>query len=305
MHCNNYHNKKKKLKIMLIILIILLFTILNIFLYFIYNYTQGKKAQSDKSYEKAISYYKNVNFVADEIKSMEDECYYQRAIELREKKKFDNSIDYFNKIINYKDTQEQLKETQYQKAITNYNNGLFIDAKQLFSKINNFKNCKEYLNNIETIINLQGIWQNEGYVMYEIKGWKINVYLESIIGKYIINNKHFFVFLEANLEINNNEIKLVFNNGKNSRTINYNKNTDIITDNVGTFTKQINCEIKKEAEKQRPQIGMTKLEIENSTWGKPKDINKTTTAYGTQEQWCYSGYRYIYFENGIVTAIQE
>lgn len=103
----NAHNKKKKLKIMLIILIILLFTILNIFLYFIYNYTQGKKAQSNKSYEKAISYYKNINFIADEIKSMEDECYYQRAIELREEKKFDNSIDYFNKIINYKDTQEQ------------------------------------------------------------------------------------------------------------------------------------------------------------------------------------------------------
>lgn len=54
-----------------------------------------------------------------------------------------------------------------------------------------------------------------------------------------------------------------------------------------------------------PAIGMTAKEVENSTWGSPQDINKTTTASGVSEQWVYSGYRYIYLENGIVTAIQE
>lgn len=54
-----------------------------------------------------------------------------------------------------------------------------------------------------------------------------------------------------------------------------------------------------------PQIGMTTEEVRQSTWGEPSDINKTTYAWGTKEQWCYSGYRYIYFEDGIVTAIQE
>ena len=54
-----------------------------------------------------------------------------------------------------------------------------------------------------------------------------------------------------------------------------------------------------------PRIGMTKAEVRKSLWGEPEDINKTTTAYGTREQWVYSGYRYIYFENGIVTSIQE
>ena len=52
-------------------------------------------------------------------------------------------------------------------------------------------------------------------------------------------------------------------------------------------------------------LGMTHEEVEKSTWGKPEDINKTTYAWGTTEQWCYSNYRYIYFDNGIVTAIQE
>ncbi len=40
-------------------------------------------------------------------------------------------------------------------------------------------------------------------------------------------------------------------------------------------------------------------------WGKPKDINRTTTAYGTSEQWVYGLGCYVYFKNGKVTAIQD
>lgn len=67
-------------------------------------------------------------------------------------------------------------------------------------------------------------------------------------------------------------------------------------------------EIKKELEKNQPKepaIGMTAEQVEKSTWGKPKDINKTTFSWGVKEQWVYSGYHYIYLEDGIVTAIQE
>jgi hypothetical protein len=58
-------------------------------------------------------------------------------------------------------------------------------------------------------------------------------------------------------------------------------------------------------QKSMPQIGMTTDEVLSSTWGKPQDINKTTTKYGVSEQWVYPGFFYIYFEDGIVTAIQE
>ncbi|TPG68257.1 hypothetical protein EEL32_08315 [Brevibacillus laterosporus] len=54
-----------------------------------------------------------------------------------------------------------------------------------------------------------------------------------------------------------------------------------------------------------PTIGMTKEEVLNSAWGKPKSINKTTTATTVHEQWVYSVSRYVYFDNGYVTAIQE
>jgi len=55
-----------------------------------------------------------------------------------------------------------------------------------------------------------------------------------------------------------------------------------------------------------PQIGMTEEEVINDTrWGKPDDINRTTTKYGVEEQWVYNTYGYVYFEDGKVTAIQD
>ncbi len=54
-----------------------------------------------------------------------------------------------------------------------------------------------------------------------------------------------------------------------------------------------------------PQIGMTADEVRKSNWGSPEKINKTTYEWGVTEQWCYPNYKYIYFEDGIVTAIQE
>lgn len=40
------------------------------------------------------------------------------------------------------------------------------------------------------------------------------------------------------------------------------------------------------------------------SWGEPLDINTTTGSYGTHEQWVY-GTSYLYFENGILTTIQN
>lgn len=57
-----------------------------------------------------------------------------------------------------------------------------------------------------------------------------------------------------------------------------------------------------------PAIGMTAAQVRASTWGEPSDINRTTTRYGVSEQWVYrsgSETKYIYLDDGIVTAIQE
>ncbi|MBM7554434.1 hypothetical protein [Thalassobacillus pellis] len=52
-------------------------------------------------------------------------------------------------------------------------------------------------------------------------------------------------------------------------------------------------------------IGMTKEEVLSSSWGEPEDKNITQTKYGTREQWVYPGFQYLYFEDGILAAIQK
>lgn len=52
-------------------------------------------------------------------------------------------------------------------------------------------------------------------------------------------------------------------------------------------------------------IGMTKEQVLKSNWGKPNSKNNTITSGLTHEQWVYSGGGYLYFENGILAAIQN
>lgn len=66
--------------------------------------------------------------------------------------------------------------------------------------------------------------------------------------------------------------------------------------------------VKKEIEEANsvsPFIGMTRNELKESSWGLPTDINKTTTVNRVSEQWVYRDNKYVYLDDGVVTAIQE
>lgn len=52
-------------------------------------------------------------------------------------------------------------------------------------------------------------------------------------------------------------------------------------------------------------VGMSKAEVLASSWGKPQSINTTTTRAGKREQWVYGGNNYLYFEDGVLEAIQN
>ncbi len=67
---------------------------------------------------------------------------------------------------------------------------------------------------------------------------------------------------------------------------------------------------KRELAERRSQgvsIGMTEERVLQSSWGKPDSVNRTITANVVHEQWVYdsrvSGY--LYFDNGILTGIQN
>jgi len=69
--------------------------------------------------------------------------------------------------------------------------------------------------------------------------------------------------------------------------------------------KRIVMDEKRQKKSEGVSIGMTKQDVLDSVWGRPRSINKTHTVYGIHEQWCYDGNNYLYFENGILTSIQN
>jgi hypothetical protein len=63
--------------------------------------------------------------------------------------------------------------------------------------------------------------------------------------------------------------------------------------------------VKEWESRPNPQLGMTSEQATKSKWGRPREINRTITMLGTKEQWVYGSNRFLYFDNGILTGIQE
>lgn len=52
-------------------------------------------------------------------------------------------------------------------------------------------------------------------------------------------------------------------------------------------------------------IGMSASDVLDHGWCRPNSVNRTTTAYGTSEQWVYGGRNYLYFKDGTLTSVQN
>ena len=46
-------------------------------------------------------------------------------------------------------------------------------------------------------------------------------------------------------------------------------------------------------------------EMCREAWGSPDDINRSSGSWGVHEQWVYGLGSYLYFENGILSSIQN
>lgn len=62
--------------------------------------------------------------------------------------------------------------------------------------------------------------------------------------------------------------------------------------------------LKKQKKREGVSLGMSQEDAVDSSWGKPRKINRSIGSYGTHEQWVYDG-GYLYFENGVLTSIQN
>lgn len=69
--------------------------------------------------------------------------------------------------------------------------------------------------------------------------------------------------------------------------------------------KRAAAEDLKRRKREGVRIGMTQDDVLKSNWGRPEHVNRTTTAYGTREQWVYGSRSYLYFRDGILESIQN
>lgn len=156
------------------------------------------------------------------------------------------------------------------------------------------------------------LWQSKNPYDYKIRGfvvdkWEITFYMNSdLMGvhsdtmTFDINDvKENKVTFQTNIR----KYELAFSGNQMVAEMIKDDIMDIYKDEspITCLKEDFLCYIIKE----NPKIGMTADEVRKSTWGSPDEISKDTYLWGIKEQWCYSGYRYIYLEDGIVTSISE
>ena len=216
-----------------------------------------------------------------------------------------NNTDTLEELLSIDNISDCKNELIYLSAVSYYKSDNFEDAIEEFKSLGEYKDSNKYMLESEIYSQLQGTWKVDYWTEWIIKGknlYKIydSAYKKNAYDKYylIIENSAHFIVSENE---NNAETSIIYELTYENNELSYNPYGKIITVKK-TNTK---TELPTTIYIKEPYIGMTKEEAENSTWGSPKKINKTTTSYGVHEQWVYSSNRYLYFENGKLTSIQE
>lgn len=236
---------------------------------------------------------------------------YQEAIRLFEENNLEEANEIFEELGDYKESKNYLEKINkeinfqiYKDAYNFYIDGEFENAETLFNQIIDYDDSKEYLENISQLQKYKGTWKEVGgygnWLIFD--KWMVHEvinpndrYQTIFEDKFILDRdgKQLKVSLPAA------NVKYYIKNGTLFKETTYPDET------VTNKFSQLNSSTALPTGIKKPQIGMTAEEVKKSTWGEPKKINKTTTKYGVKEQWVYGLHKYIYLENGIVTAIQE
>lgn len=215
--------------------------------------------------------------------------------------------DSLKNIISLENIDECKKEIIYLSAIKLYEDGYFENAMNEFNKIEGeYKEKNNYIKNSEILNSIQGTYRASYIKLIVINKWNITFGIDPQYNtisnlsecsfSYRIENDELILTRERTIqEIGRGICERYKINIANKSIAGNEYDTYYYESNNLNFPERL----------KEPKIGMTASEVENSTWGKPNKKNKDTYSWGTKEQWVYSGYKYIYFENGIVTSISE
>lgn len=257
---------------------------------------------------------------------------YNQSVDLKEKisRKIDDStyekyldqitsISYLESILATTTTDDCKKEILYSLALNDYNLKNYDKSLEMFKNIDSsYKDVSDYIFILSIYKDLQGTWQGSATLYSTSNSSSWNVHHKLIISDfncYLFESyndtygKYYLIAKDNNLYISSKDS---FSENSIIYKVDYNDNTltypviAYLNAFSGTITltkTSRNTDLPKAPV--NPYIGMTKSQAEESTWGKPNKINKTTTAYGTSEQWVYGNGKYLYFDNGKLISIQE
>lgn len=282
-----------------------------------YKYNTATEYMKKGNYENAEKTYKTLNEYKDS-KNKIMECKYQRAKIYLKDEKYIKAIKILSSITSYKDSKSILQETKY-------NYGIFLNKKSMFEKSNaylkdvtDYKDSKKYIekNNKEiTFRNWKnkytGTFLNTTYSNDKVvlsSGTILTRYLDYSSAKILISEDYSCTFLDdfslkCQSKLWHDRSTAMVRLQDDKLIINYNSFDEYKTEEYSKKSNTLN----RPDDYKEPEIGMSKNEVLNSTWGSPKKKNIDKFSWGTYEQWVYSNnrYIYIYIENDKVTSISN
>lgn len=294
-------------------------------------YKEAIELQSQEKWQEAALLFGALGVYEDSVERYK-ECTYSQAVQYFDLEQYVNAFELFSSIDKFDKTVEFLRsisDEEKNKIIdevaTLYSEKEYESVYMVLSELllDNEKDNNEIYLFSEFMKNIQGEylwWKDQDGEVYITKDVLRKNDTEYIIEPYCVYDESGECTVEAMLDGDNKHRMLFVRDGE--IWIIYediSKNWEVWeSPEVFEASQKLREEYKErekaksdaqaqrtEMAKKAPAIGMTHDEVRYGAWGEPKDINEMTFEWGTTEQWCYSGYRYVYFTNGIVDAIQE
>lgn len=296
-------------------------------------YNNAIQAYEEENYQDAYEYFSNSDY-------KDSKEYFEKTIvsyteHLIDTNSFEEADDFLKSVSDEAVRQDLETKLIYAYGIDCYNKGLFENAWNIFTKLSNYKESEDYKTRARFMTLIQGEWilsyyENHDYFnrgAMRINGWNATTYVAS--------GDKFEERGSCTLELNDDNTVL-FKTSDIEYIMYYAENRSYIgatlikdsyyeslremyypltpwcygeTKNDLAFEKPDKSRIINGtailSTPPEPQIGMTAEEVKYSTWGEPDKINEIMYSWGTREQWCYSGNRSIYLDDGHVSAVNE
>ncbi len=141
-------NKKIALIVTAILTVIIAFLIIlfNVIIPFA-NYSKAVKLMESGKYDEAIETFESLDNYKDSVEKI-PECQYLKATSFMESEKYDEAIEIFTSLGDYKDSREQLGNYCYPKAQELMNAGNNLEAKAYLMKCYDYKDSFELYNDL-------------------------------------------------------------------------------------------------------------------------------------------------------------